>query len=250
MVTRQKEWHGLLCDTSRTTAALSDTLNFIQIPAKLRDDVVIRTHEAELTMTTRVTLDVKVLRQAIQERYRELAEYPGHTFHFHHGRPLAELLGYPADQLDALLPEAVESFAGVGNPFSVGTIESGETVLDVGSGGGFDCFIAAHLVGSSGKVIGVDMTDAMLDKAGAVAQQMGLAHVEFRQGLVEEMPVESGSIDVAISNGVINLCPDKRQVFREIFRVLKPGGRLCLSDIVVHRPVPDGAKANVDLWTA
>jgi ubiquinone/menaquinone biosynthesis C-methylase UbiE len=154
------------------------------------------------------------------------------------------------EQVNALIPKAVESFAGVGNPFSVGTISKGESVLDVGSGGGFDCFIAANMVGSSGKVIGVDMTDAMLDKSRAIARQMGLDHVEFRQGLVEEIPVESDSIDVAISNGVINLCADKHQVFQEVFRVLKPGGRLCLSDIVVHRPVPDGARANVDLWTA
>lgn len=201
-------------------------------------------------MPTGVTPDVKVLRQAVQERYQELAERPDRTFHFHHGKPLAELLGYPVEQLDALIPQAVESFAGVGNPFSVGTVAIGETVLDVGCGGGFDSFIAANLAGSSGKVIGVDMTDAMLEKSRAIAQQMGFAHVEFRKGLVEEMPVESGSIDVAISNGVINLCADKHQVFQEIFRALRPGGRFCLSDIVVHRPVPDGAKGNVDLWTA
>jgi SAM-dependent methyltransferase len=167
-------------------------------------------------MTTGVTPDVEVLRQAIQDRYRELAEYPGRTFHFHHGRPLAELLGYPVDQLDALIPQAVESFAGMGNPFSVDTVDNGETVLDVGSGGGFDCFIAANLVGTSGKVIGVDMTNAMLEKSRAIAQRMGLAHVEFRKGLVEEMPVEPDSIDVAISNGVINLCADKHRVFQEI----------------------------------
>lgn len=201
-------------------------------------------------MTTTVTPDVEVLRQAIQCRYQELAEYPDRTFHFHHGRPLAELLGYSMEQVDGLVLQAVESFAGVGNPFSVGTINKGESVLDVGSGGGFDSFIAANAVGSSGRVIGIDMTDAMLEKSRAIAQQMGFAHVEFRRGLVEEMPVESNSIDVAISNGVINLCADKHQVFREVFRVLKPGGRLCLSDIVVHRPVPDGARANVDLWTA
>ena len=201
-------------------------------------------------MTTGVTPDIEILRQAIQQRYRELAEYPSHTFHFHHGRPLAELLGYAMEEVDAMDPQSVESFAGVGNPFSVGAMGIGETVLDIGSGGGFDCFIAANAVGPSGRVIGVDMTDTMLEKARATAQRMGLKQVEFRQGLVEEMPVESDSIDVAISNGVINLCADKHQVFREIFRVLRPGGRLCLSDIVVHRPVPEAAKTNVDLWTA
>jgi SAM-dependent methyltransferase len=201
-------------------------------------------------MATGVTPDVEILRQAIQRRYRELAEYPGRTFHFHHGRPLARLLGYDMEEVDAMEPQSVESFAGVGNPFSVGSIGTDEIVLDVGSGGGFDCFIAANAVGPGGKVIGVDMTDTMLEKSRAIAQRMGLSHVEFRQGLVEEIPVASGSIDVAISNGVINLCADKHQVFREICRVLRPGGRLCLADIVVHRPVPDAAKANVDLWTA
>jgi arsenite methyltransferase len=126
----------------------------------------------------------------------------------------------------------------------------GETVLDVGSGGGFDCFIAAQSVGPAGKVIGVDMTEAMLEKSRTTARQMGLNQVEFRHGFVEELPVPDASIDVVMSNGVINLCPDKYKVFAEIFRVLKSGGRLYLSDIVVHKPVPDGAKANVDLWTA
>ena len=201
-------------------------------------------------MTTSVTPDVEILRQAIQQRYSELAEHSDRTFHFHHGRALAEILGYPMQQVDDMPAEAVESFAGLGNPFSLGAIEVGETVLDVGSGSGFDSFIAADAVGASGKVIGVDMTDAMLEKSKATADTMGLEQVEFRKGLAEEMPVEPGSIDVAISNGVINLCADKSQVFREIFRVLRPGGRLCLSDIVAYRPVPDTAKTNVDLWTA
>ncbi|MCH8142899.1 MAG: methyltransferase domain-containing protein [Proteobacteria bacterium] len=140
--------------------------------------------------------------------------------------------------------------AGVGNPFSVGTIQPGETVLDVGSGAGFDCFIAGQATGPSGSVIGVDMTEAMLARSRATALQMGLAQVEFRHGVAEELPVPDASVDVAISNGVINLTPDKYHVFREIFRTLKPGGRLYLADIVVHKPVPDGAKADVDLWTA
>ncbi len=154
------------------------------------------------------------------------------------------------DQVDAMPAQAVESFAGVGNPFSVGTIQLGETVLDVGSGAGFDSFIAGQAVGQGGRVIGVDMTEAMLDKARNTAQQMGLGQVEFRHGFAEELPVPDASVDVAISNGVINLCPDKYKAFEEVFRTLKPGGRLYLSDIVVHKPVPDAAKANVDLWTA
>ena len=160
------------------------------------------------------------------------------------------MLGYPMDLVNTMPAQAVESFAGVGNPFSVGSIQRGETVLDVGSGAGFDCFIAGQAVGREGKVIGVDMTEAMLDKSRDVAQQMGLDQVEFRHGFAEELPVPAGSVDVAISNGVINLCPDKYKAFEEVFRTLKPGGRLYLADIVVHKPVPDAAKANVDLWTA
>ncbi len=201
-------------------------------------------------MTTHVTPDREILYRAIQDRYAEVALNPEHTFHFHHGRPLAEILGYPMDQVDALPPQAVESFSGMGNPFGLGPVNSGETLLDLGSGGGFDCFIAAQAVGATGQVIGVDMTEAMLEKSRATAREMGLDQVEFRQGLLEELPAPDGSVDVAISNGVINLCTDKYRIFKEIYRILRPGGRLLLADMVVHRPVPDAAKANVDLWTA
>ena len=201
-------------------------------------------------MTTHVTPDREILYHAIRDRYTDVALNPEHTFHFHHGRPLAELLGYPMDQVDELPSQAVESFAGTGNPLGLGPVQSGETLLDVGSGGGFDCFIAAQAVGPAGQVIGVDMTEAMLEKSRATAREMGMDQVQFRQGFIEEMPVPDGSVDVAISYGVINLCTDKYRVFQDIFRTLKPGGRLLLADIVVHRPVPDAAKANVDLWTA
>ena len=201
-------------------------------------------------MTTHVTPDRETLYHAIQDRYAEVALNPEHTFHFHHGRPLAEILGYPMDQVDALPPQAVESFSGMGNPLGLGQVHSGETLLDLGSGGGFDCFIAAQAVGPTGQVIGVDMTEAMLEKSRATAREMRLDQVEFRQGLLEELPAPDGSVDVAISNGVINLCTDKYRIFQEMFRILKPGGRLYLADMVVHRPVPDSAKANVDLWTA
>lgn len=184
------------------------------------------------------------------KKYTEVAANPNRTFHFHHGRPLAQMLGYPMDLVDVLPPKAVESFAGVGNPFSLGAIHPGETVLDVGSGGGFDCLIAGQAVGSRGRVIGVDMTEAMLERARATAREMGLDQVEFHYGFAEELPVADDSVDVATSNGVINLCPDKYRVFEGIFRVLKPGGRLYLADIVVHKSVPDTAKADVDLWTA
>ena len=201
-------------------------------------------------MTTPIAPTVEVLRREVQHRYTEVATNPDQTFHFHHGRPAAEKLNYPMDLVDTMPAQAVESFAGVGNPFSVGSIQPGETVLDVGSGAGFDSFIAGQAVGPEGKVIGVDMTEAMLDKAHDTAQQMGLDQVEFRHGFIEELPVSDASIDAVISNGVINLCPDKSKAFVEVFRTLKPGGRLYLADIVVHKPVPDSAKANVDLWTA
>ncbi|MCI0864516.1 MAG: methyltransferase domain-containing protein, partial [Chloroflexi bacterium] len=136
------------------------------------------------------------------------------------------------------------------NPFSVGEIATGETVLDIGSGCGFDCMIAAKLVGPAGKVIGVDMTDAMLQRSRKTAKNLGLTQLEFKKGYAEELPAPDGSVDVVISNGVINLTPDKYAVFNEVFRVLKPGGRLYLADIVVYKQVPDEAKKNVDLWTA
>ncbi len=201
-------------------------------------------------MSTQVTPDVDILRREVQEKYTEVAENPERTFHFHHGRPLAEILGYPMDKVDAMPSDAVESFAGVGNPCALGPVLAGQTVVDVGSGGGFDSLIAAEMVGPLGRVIGVDMTEAMLEKSRGVAKKMGLSQVEFRYGLAESLPVDDASVDVVISNGVINLCPDKYGVFRDIFRTIKPGGSLYLADIVVHKPVPEGAKAEVDLWTA
>ena len=145
---------------------------------------------------------------------------------------------------------AVESFAGVGNPFSVGEIAAGETVLDIGSSCGFDCIIVGKLVGPTGKVVGIDMTDAMLRRSRKIAKAMGLTQVQFKKGYAENLPVPDESVDVVISNGVLNLTPDKYASFKEVFRVLKPGERLYLADIVVHKQVPDGAKEDVDLWTA
>ena len=145
---------------------------------------------------------------------------------------------------------AVESFAGVGNPFSINPMVEGERVVDIGSGGGFDCFVAAKKVGPAGRVVGIDMTEEMLDKSRATARAEGFDNVEFREGLIEGMPVEDGWADVVISNGVINLCADKRQVFAEIMRVLRPGGRLQFADIANGKPVPEAAIANIDLWTA
>lgn len=148
------------------------------------------------------------------------------------------------------MPEsAIEAFAGVGNPFSQGALNPGERVVDLGSGGGFDCFVAAEQVGTEGRVVGVDMTDEMLERSRSAATAMGLGNVEFRKGIIEDLPVEDGWADVVISNGVINLCPDKRHVFNEIMRVLRPGGRLQFADIATGKTVPEAAIRNIDLWT-
>lgn len=200
-------------------------------------------------MADELLVDPESLRREVQEKYREVAVTPDRDFHFHTGRPLAVRLGYDDDAVGALPDKAVESFAGVGNPFSLRQLQPGERVVDVGSGAGFDSFIAAGQVGGSGRVVGVDMTPEMLKKSAATATELGLGHVEFREGLAEDLPVEDGWADVVISNGVINLCADKRTVFDEIFRVLRPGGALQFADIANGRPVPTEALRDIDLWT-
>ena len=194
-------------------------------------------------------VDAETLREQVRDKYREVATAPERTFHFHTGRPLAARLGYDAAAVDALPDRAVESFAGVGNPFSIRQLLSGERVVDVGSGAGFDSFIAAGQVGDTGSVVGVDMTPEMLEKSRATAQELGFDHVEFREGLAEQLPVDDGWADAVISNGVINLCADKRAVFEEILRVLKPNGSLQFADIANGRPVPPEALRDIDLWT-
>jgi len=200
-------------------------------------------------MSTQVTLDLSQLREAIQQEYEEVATCPANGFHFHVGRFLANRLEYPAGEVDSLPDAVVESFAGVGNPFVLESLQLGEVVIDLGSGAGFDALLAAQQVGPSGRVIGIDMTPAMLAKARANAAALGLSHVEFREGFIEALPVASESADVIISNGVINLSPDKETVFAEAFRVLKPGGRLQIADIIVGREVPEDARNDISLWT-
>ena len=200
-------------------------------------------------MALDLKLDIGLLRGAIQAEYAEVATEPRKGFHFHTGRPLARLLGYPEAETAALPEAVIESFAGVANPFVFGPLRPGEMVVELGSGAGFDAVLAARQVGPSGRVVGVDMTPAMLEKARANAALVGPAPLEFREGYLEELPVEDASADVVISNGVINLSPDKEAVFREIARVLKPGGRIQIADIVVQKPVPTEAKENIDLWT-
>ncbi len=198
-----------------------------------------------------MALDVDVLRSEIRKVYSEVASDPNKGYHFHTGPVYArERLGYPQELLGRVPAEVSASFAGVGNPFSLGHIRLGEIVLDIGCGAGIDSFIAASLVGPTGRVIGLDMTDAMLEKATAWQQRLGLGQLEFRKGLAEDIPQDDGSVDVVISNGVINLTPDKSKVFREIHRVLKPGGRLQIADIIVQKEIPAAAKEDVAIWTA
>jgi arsenite methyltransferase len=198
---------------------------------------------------TEVNLDLSELRAAIQEEYEVVAAEPQRGFHFHTGRPLARMLEYEDDWLEGLPETAVESFAGTGNPFSLGAIEPGEQVVDIGCGAGIDSLIAARMVGSGGQVIGVDMTPAMLKKARQAADEAGLDNVIFRQGYGEELPVADEWADVVISNGVLNLMPDKTAGLQEMARVLQPNGRLQIGDILVQKEVPESAKRNIDLWT-
>lgn len=195
------------------------------------------------------TVDRDELRRRIAEMYRDVAVTPDLGFHFHTGRPLARMLGYPDATIDMLPAGSVESFAGTGNPFLFGDLRPGELVVDIGCGAGLDTLIAAHQVGPDGRVIAVDMTAEMRTKTEAGARALGLANVEVREGYAESLPVPDGVADVAISNGVINLCPDKQAVVREIFRVLRPGGRIQIGDILVHTEVPQSAKDDIELWS-
>jgi len=202
-----------------------------------------------MTDTQRPPVDTDALRAEVQAKYRAVAVEPGAEYHFHTGRRLAAKLGYDADVVASFPDVAVESFAGVGNPFSIRPLVPGERVVDVGSGAGFDSFVAARAVTETGAVIGVDMTAEMLAKSRSTASQLGLTHVEFREGFAESMPVDDQWADVVISNGVINLCADKRAAFAEIRRVLRPGGVLQFADIANGRPVPPEALRDIDLWT-
>ncbi len=202
-----------------------------------------------MTQMTAPNIDLDELREAIQEEYAEVARNPQQGFHFHTGRPLAVLLGYQHVWLEGIPEGTIESFAGTGNPFSLGEIRPGERVVDVGSGTGIDSFIAAKKVGYAGQVIGVDMTPAMLERARTSAIEGGFTNVEFRQGYGEALPVPDGWADVVLSNGVLNLMPDKASALSEMARVLKPGGRLQIGDILVQKEVPQAAKEDIALWT-
>jgi SAM-dependent methyltransferase len=194
-------------------------------------------------------VDRDELRRRVSEKYSAVALNPELGFHFHTGAPLARMLGYSEEQIRDLPAGSVESFAGTGNPFLFGDLQPGEVVVDVGCGAGLDTLIAARQVGPAGRVLAVDMTAEMRAKLIAAAASMELRNVEVLAGYAEALPVPDGTADVVISNGVINLCPDKPQVLRESYRVLKPGGRLQVGDILVHLPVPQEAKDDIELWS-
>ena len=205
----------------------------------------------ETTFPAAATVDVDTdeVREAIKAEYSEVAASPDKGFHFHTGRTLAGIVGYEDEWLEGIPEKAIESFAGTGNPFAMGELQAGERVVDIGSGAGIDSLIAGKMVGGEGKVIGVDMTPEMLAKARGAAAQAGMSQVEFVDGFMEELPAADGWADVIISNGVFNLSPNKPAVLREMFRVLRPGGRLQLADIMVEKEVSAAAKQKIDLWT-
>jgi arsenite methyltransferase len=195
-------------------------------------------------------LNFKELELKVKTMYRDVAQKPGASYHFELGRSLAERLGYPSDLLDRLPANAVKSFAGVGYHFDLAAIVQGEHVVDLGSGSGLDAFLAASLVGKTGKISGIDMTLEQLQQAESLRKQYGYRQVQFHEAYIEELPLEAESADVVISNGVINLSPRKSKVFLEAARVLKPGGRFAVSDIVSCQPLPRRIKANSDLWAS
>jgi SAM-dependent methyltransferase len=199
-------------------------------------------------VTVALDIDVDLLKSEIRKTYAADSQEPATDFIFPTGRPWAEDLGYPAEL--ANVPEtAVESFAGVANPFSLGRLQAGERVLDLGSGAGTDSLVAAQMVGPRGRVTGIDMTPEMLAKARAAAAEMGAANVAFVEGEAESLPFADGSFDVVVSNGVIDLIPDKDAVFAELHRVLTPGGRLQIADVTIQKPVSEEGRRNIDLWT-
>jgi arsenite methyltransferase len=199
--------------------------------------------------TTDILVDVEVLRAEIRKTYTEVSAAHGKEQIFPTGREWARELDYPEPELSRVPDASVESFAGVANHWLLGRIEPGEAVLDLGCGAGTDLLIAAQMTGEGGRAIGVDMTTGMLDRARASAEELGLANVELRESLIESLPLEDGSVDVVISNGVIDLVPDKDMVFEEIDRVLRPGGRLQIADVVIHHEVSEDARKRIDLWT-
>ncbi len=196
------------------------------------------------------SIDVEDLRDKVKDMYRAVADEPSGTFHFEMGYDLAARLGYSRDELDRVPPEAIESFAGVGHHLALAALRPGDRVVDLGSGSGMDAFLAARQVGPDGEVVGVDMTDAQLAKSRRLADRHGYSNTRFEHGYIEQAPVPDASATVVISNGVINLCSDKAAVFREIARVLEPGGRMAISDIVTEHQLTEAIVCDVNLWAS
>ncbi len=205
------------------------------------------TNTAEITS---LEVNAADLEQKVKDMYRAVAERPQDDFHFEMGRNMAERLGYPAAVLDQLPAAAIDSFAGVGYYFHFADLQTGEHVVDLGSGSGTDTFFAAVQVGKNGKVVGIDMTDAQRDKAAALSESSGISNTTYLDGYVQAVPCEDAGFDAVISNGVINLAPDKNKVFEEAARLLKPGGRLALADIVTEKQLPSGITCDATLWAA
>jgi ubiquinone/menaquinone biosynthesis C-methylase UbiE len=195
-------------------------------------------------------VDAHELETKVKDMYRHVAEQPEGKYHFELGRPLAERLGYPADVLDRIPDEGIESFAGVGYFFDLANLSEGESVVDLGSGSGMDAFVAAERVGPSGRVVGIDYTREQLEKAQRLAEESGRSQVDFREGRIEDLPLDEASCDCVISNGVINLAPDKEAVFAEAARVLRPGGRLAIADIVSEVQMKESIVCDADLWAS
>ena len=193
-------------------------------------------------------IDVDLLREEIRKTYTDVSTEPEQDFIFPTGRSWARELGYPEPELGRVPEATAESFAGVANPWSLGRVEPGSVVVDLGCGAGMDLLIAAQMTGPAGRAIGIDMTPAMLARARASAREMGLDNVELHQSLIESLPLEDASVDIVISNGVIDLVPDKEAVFDEIDRILRPGGRVQVADVVIHTEVSEDARKRIDLW--
>jgi arsenite methyltransferase len=196
-----------------------------------------------------IDIDVELLKSEIKKTYASVSQEPEKEFIFPTGRAWAEDLRYPAELLERIPDAAVGSFAGVANPFSLGELEPGEHVLDLGCGAGTDSLVAAQMVGSEGRVVGIDMTPEMLANARAAAAEMGMVNVEFVEGEAERLPFSEASFDVVVSNGVIDLIPDKDAVFAELYRVLRPGGRIQIADVTIQNPVSEEGRRDIDLWT-